>query len=305
MDIIFIIILFFIIIEIILRILERDKNLLKFNLKEYPYYRYKPNRKGRSPWYTNQIGKKDTPIIEISELGIRGSFLPKKKNVLCLGCSFTEGSGLKDKDTYPGKLEELIDNNSYHVINAGLPGYGIFQIYKLFEDLIKEKPEIIILQTLDFYRYPLNPNIIRSGRFIFRGKELINRVSLIMNKLTNLITQDKYSHLGDPYFIHNEGLSKKEIWRLNKKYLDKIQKTCIAKNVKLMIFQWPGQIYFYTQIKNYCRDNNIFHADTSEIYSYYNEEELRLHKYDRHPNALANKLIAKSLYSALRNYNIL
>lgn len=305
MNIILPLILFLVGFEIILRILERRKRLLKFDLRKYPYYRYKANTKGRSPWYVNQIGKTNTPIIEVSELGIRGRFDEKKKNILCLGCSFTEGAGLKDENTYPGKLKELIDSNSYNIVNAGLPGYAIFQIYEVLEDLIKKKPDIIILQTLDFYRYPLSPKEIDRGKIIFQIKEIIKNLSLVGNKLINLITPNKYGHLGGPYFIQNKGLANEEVWKLNIEYLDKIEEVCKERKIKLMMFQWPGQAYFHNQIKNYCKEKGIYHADASEIYSYYGEEELRLHEYDRHPNALANSLIAKAIYLSLKDNNII
>lgn len=290
--------------EVLLRIHERLGKLLRFDIKKYPYYRYKANIKGRSPWYVSQIGRKDTPVIKISDLGIRGSFISGKKNILCLGCSFTEGAGLSDKNTYPGKLSELISNDSYNVVNAGLPGYGIFQIARLCDDLIKAKPEIVILQTLDFYRYPLSSTRVGMGKLIFKTKALIRQVSLLINRFVNLITPDRFTHLGGPYFIHSAGISNEEIWSLNKKYLDQIKEACTVNSIKLVIFQWPGQVYFYKKIEQYCRNNNIYNASTNEIYSYYNENELRLHKYDRHPNTLANSLIAKAVYTALKSNGI-
>lgn len=71
-----------------------------------------------------------------TELGERNrGELAKSKRVpyyaLAFGDSFTFGTEVSDKDTWPYKLEEI---SHAPVLNFGMPGYGIDQIYWMFEE---------------------------------------------------------------------------------------------------------------------------------------------------------------------------
>ncbi len=60
---------------------------------------------------------------------------PNELRILCLGGSCTYGSGVALPEAFPQVLEERLSaadgSRAYEVINAGLPGYTVFQGYQL------------------------------------------------------------------------------------------------------------------------------------------------------------------------------
>ena len=56
--------------------------------------------------------------------------------------------------------------------------------------------------------------------------------------------------------------------------------------------------YLQDRLKEYCKANKVSYFDARSIYQYYSEEELNV-PYDAHPNALANKLVAKAANECL------
>jgi len=80
--------------------------------------------------FTNNLGFKDKSnrIVEF-----------KKKNILFIGDSFTEGVGVEYKDTYVGLIEKYLknNNNDVEVLNAGVQSYStsiyLSKIYHLLE----------------------------------------------------------------------------------------------------------------------------------------------------------------------------
>ena len=76
----------------------------------------------------------------------------------------------------------------------------------------------------------------------------------------------------------------------------------------MVLFVWPSWFwddsYYFEKVREYSIKNNIYTFDLKKIFSYYKEEEVSI-KYDGHPTALANKLVAKSLYRCLVNNNVL
>ncbi|MCB9225546.1 MAG: SGNH/GDSL hydrolase family protein [Chitinophagales bacterium] len=80
-------------------------------------------------------------------LGIRKNghqSLASKKTILFIGDSFVEGCEVSDFNTLPAFIEQL--DSSYHVINAGVGGYGFDQIYLYMKRLLHVfSPNIIVL----------------------------------------------------------------------------------------------------------------------------------------------------------------
>ncbi|GEM_PF-3113450 len=81
-----------------------------------------------------------TFAVKTNEQGFRGPLPPaagKRKTVLCLGDSHTFGWGLEEEETFPARLQRLLDGEEpdrYAVANAGQPGYSSFQGRVLWEE---------------------------------------------------------------------------------------------------------------------------------------------------------------------------
>ena len=193
--------------------------------------------------------------------------------------------------------------DKYKVINAGIGGYGPFQIDKMLQDFIKYKPKIAIVQFIDFMRVPIDEKKMREGRRHFLFYQKLKKTSFLLYYLSKLKSQ-KFIGPRAPYM--NRKLPKEKLWELNIKYLDSMQKVCKDNQVKLVFFVWPTtnpellhNAYFHEKVKEYCKSNKIYYFDARNIYKHYREEELKI-PYDAHPSALANKLVAKAAYEELR-----
>jgi hypothetical protein len=100
--------------------------------------------------------------VRINETGLRGKDLRAlKKNsfrILCLGDSFTFGTGTNDDDAYPAEMERLLQSHyrflDVQVLNAGVPGYGTDEE----------------LEFLKKFGAHLKPNLVTVG--FFSGKRL-------------------------------------------------------------------------------------------------------------------------------------
>ncbi len=286
-------------IELLLRYFDKKSNPLQFEISQYPYYLYKRNTSGRQPWFLNRLGPSKTPTINIEAEGIRGHIeLTDKEKIFIFGCSFTEGGGLPIEKTYPYILNQLINTNNYQVINAGISGYGIFQIESLINKFVKYNPKIIIVQTLDFKRIPLDSNKIAIARKQLHILQLLRKVSHLLLYIYRRILLNK-DYLSEPYYFHNAEFTNDKAWDMNLSYLNKIVTVCKKHNISLVFFQWPGLTFFNKKISEYAKKHSIYACDLTETYSYYQLEELQLDVDDSHPNELANRLIAKGLANFL------
>ena len=100
-----------------------------------------------------------TPLhkrTEANAQGFRGPDISLKKppnvyRIFCLGNSCTYGTGCYYSQTYPARLQELLDaafgEDMIEVINAGVPGYSTLQELRyLQEDLRRYDPDMLIVQ---------------------------------------------------------------------------------------------------------------------------------------------------------------
>lgn len=92
--------------------------------------------------------------VEISKNGLRDRVYPKKKpagvtRVLTIGDSITFGYGVAREDSYPEKLEKLLNEREpgkWEVINFGTPGTNIKEYVSMFiKRGIEYDPDLVVL----------------------------------------------------------------------------------------------------------------------------------------------------------------
>ena len=79
---------------------------------------------------------------------------PSDNVVLVLGCSFTQGSGVDDRDTFAWRLQERFPD--FNVRNFGTGGYGTYQSLIRFRRFLRENrtvPRLVIFGFADFHGY--------------------------------------------------------------------------------------------------------------------------------------------------------
>lgn len=98
-------------------------------------------------------------IVHTNSAGFRGSrdySLSKPADVIriaVLGDSFVFGFGVRDEEAFPALLES--SGKQREVLNLGVPGYGIDQIYLSYKEIAKQyRPDIVLIGIFpeDFWR---------------------------------------------------------------------------------------------------------------------------------------------------------
>jgi len=95
----------------------------------------------------------DTIIeYQIDHYGLRNPYnIDISNSILTLGCSYTFGTGLDRKDTWPFQLGSILNESTY---NAGLPGTSNDTAFRLANYLVpKYKPKGVILLATFSSRY--------------------------------------------------------------------------------------------------------------------------------------------------------
>ena len=128
----------------------------------YYHHDFRPNASFVDQWgynktiiNTNNLGFKDSEIRDVTF---------KKKNILFIGDSFTEGVGLKFEDSYVGLISEKIkkNNQDIEILNAAVQSYSpaiyLSKIYHLLERESIPITDIIIMVSGgdfhdDYFRY--------------------------------------------------------------------------------------------------------------------------------------------------------
>jgi hypothetical protein len=152
------ILIFFLCLELFLRISEKYKTRSEFKGKSYSY-KYKVRR---SNWYyTNKPNTSRTKkekewqyFNQYNEFGNREksiqTFIKDTTSIkiICLGDSFTEGDGAPYDSSWVRKFEYCINVKNkakYKIYNAGSCGSDVFYNYKILTDkLMLLKPQIVI-----------------------------------------------------------------------------------------------------------------------------------------------------------------
>jgi len=142
----------------------------------------------------------------INKYGLRGKDFPLQKpagvvRVCALGGSTTFGNNVKDGETYPACLQEIL-SRKYEVINCGLPSFKMLNIYYFFkDDVIRCQPDFIII--CEAYNDAFNiPLVISRRNLAFRLHKffyyrwmlytvLLEKYSAVINKCPNPFSAEK------------------------------------------------------------------------------------------------------------------
>ena len=182
-------------------------------------------------------------------------------NIFCLGCSWTSGLGVKENESYPAHLQNLINVDVY---NAGYPGtdisHAIWTGYRIIQEY--KDCDIIILQLSTFDRFTycddgknnfLDHEYYSGNKpYVYDNNDVDTKYKIIYNVHADLeyklLTQSQYLQSRDQknssekdtmisYFYENVAFSDYKIFQVYS-YLDMFKAYCNIKNIKLVIFPW-------------------------------------------------------------------
>lgn len=264
---------------------------------------------------------KDSDLVEysINSKGLRNtefSDIPNRDTmrIICLGDSSTFGFGVNVDDSYPKKLEAILNKypiykKHFEVINAGIPGYSSFQGQQWFgSELFKYQPELITVW------YGHNDNEFPSP-LDHPDKEFTIQSSCII-KLLNFLNHFKTYQLleklilalqvniADKNFAHIKSfLANRHFQRVSKEDMAEnitqiIDKAKVEGTEVILLSQEGGWIT--SVVKKCAEKNHILFVDIAEI-----NKKNNLLLDDCHPNTEGHSLIAEKIFRKMQEARVI
>jgi len=199
----------------------------------------------------------------------------KKRRVICLGDSFTQGVGAPTDSSYPRILETLYAD-SVEVMNAGIAGSDPFYEYiKLKRDLLKYKPDVAVFA---FNSSDIFDVVMRLGEERF--SENYDRLRLKAPWWEPIYAQSYFFRLfihqglGYSYsFMDKTELEMKEAKALNdlEHCLDMCSELCSINNIQcIFVFQpMRGEVFEKMQLEpaiRYAANKGYRYLDMRNVY---------------------------------------
>ncbi|MDP6627214.1 MAG: GDSL-type esterase/lipase family protein [Methanopyri archaeon] len=234
--------------------------------------------------------------------------------ILVIGDSFTFGEGVAFENSFPAMLEEGLEENAptdrrYQVINAGIPGYTIYQKTGLLMKLAPWiKPNMIILG------FVLNDPITNQESTKRKGDDLIYSTQegeggeglgsvlydLIQRRSENRRDTQDVEEWYRSYYL-GKGKMRWKKWSLRS--IDQMTRYSKSQNITFMLAIFPlihrlDDYPFrdiHELIASSCRERGIEVIDLLPVFENSTTSTLWVHPLDHHPNTKAHQMIADNL----------
>ena len=166
--------------------------------------------------------------------GLRSGVSPVgRKVILCLGDSITYGYGVADQDTYPTRLQLLLDRNDpghYAVLNAGVDAYPLWMILEKFLYTWEQgiRPDLVIVGYSMNEGWPTQLQTADSATKAkfeerVRWKNYVRRLALY-NLIVENWARNYYDRVKERMIpgTHSMSLDRKDIERSYQRQLDQL-----------------------------------------------------------------------------------
>jgi GDSL-like Lipase/Acylhydrolase family len=271
---------------------------------------------------------------EINSAGLRDREYPVAKpaatfRIVAIGDSFTFGAGVKQGETYPKRLEAMLNERlggkgtTFEVLDAGVPGYNTYQeLIHLREVGLKFNPDLIVLGfTLsDAELGDFGLKDVKDRKWLIQLKEWMkNHLGLygfLRMRLKRLV--DKYNTaLLDPDNIGGSAViplklaakgEKSVGWDLCRQSLEDLGAIARSRSCPILLVLFP----FLDQLDNSypfkaehalvsrtAHENGIAVLDLLPDFTGLKPSLLWVTPTDSHPNARGHLIAAEAIYRAL------
>lgn len=223
--------------------------------------------------------------------------------ILVLGDSITVGWGVEYNESYPKKLENLLNKNSdlnYEVINTGVGNYNTKSELATLKKNLNFEPDIIIL---GFYINDIE-EIQYCQDFLCWIKMQLYTYAFIYDKFTKLKydTQYNYKNYYSELYIQEE--QKNNL----KKDINTIIKIAQNNSIELIFVNIPElhelREYPFEKVNNFLEEEIINNSNIKYInllWAFENQtpEDMWVSYEDTHPNAAGHQIIAEEIYKLM------
>jgi lysophospholipase L1-like esterase len=256
--------------------------------------------------------------VVTNSLGLRDFRPPHKgentEQILILGDSFTFGYGVALEESYPGALEELLNEAStelrYEVINAGVPGYDTVDELELLKNIIPHySPRWIVVgihpgDFLSREQVEKRPMIRLREALRYNSAFFAWFMRFYKTQLIKYVPPPKSMLSVDPGKVLNSPAATR-----NKEALRQIHDIASANAAEMVIFMvaplinWQRYPYtgLHTGLAEFCEENQIHFVDPLDGLSKYEPAGLWLSPNDGHYSPKANRVAAEALLRHFRD----
>lgn len=239
---------------------------------------------------------------------------PGVRRVAVLGDSFTEGQGVKEADTYPRRLEALLnaaEPGRWEVLNWGRRGADFPRLYETFEQLLQYDPDVVVYgmflndaEQSDAFRarYSLVNERMQGRRRTREGPGLLGFVFERLER--RRLDRETLAWFAQMYAEPN-----REGWERTQAHLREMDRRMRERGGRLLVADWPVLLAddsadplapAHDAIARACAGAGIAHHDLRAALSGRPGESLWVHPLDQHPNDVAHRLAAESLAPAVK-----
>jgi lysophospholipase L1-like esterase len=242
--------------------------------------------------------------------------------IIVVGDSFTFGGKVHFDDTFPKRLERMLNLNSdqrkVEVLNWGIPGYSTVQEAELIKEGLKKfQPDLIVLEiTLnDAEQQPYrvtHPFQDKSGQIKLKNPifKLWKSLGFIVTRVYNSILHREYVQ------YHIDLFENPNTWRIFDASLQHIATLSKKSNVPIFALVFPMLSHpfddsypfagIHRKIRKALRAHDLPRIDLFENFRGRNPLRLQVAPgEDAHPNELAHRIAADRLYKSLARRRVL
>lgn len=260
----------------------------------------------------------------INSFGFREREISRKKpfgvyRIAVVGDSITYGQGIKKEERFTNILEQELNSvkGNYEVYNFGKPGAETIDQIQFLDAVFEINPDFVLLQWFtndveghDKSARPAPFRLIPSdslSRYFHRNSALyylINNQWIALQAQFGLI--DSYKASMHARFKDIEGIASK---RANQELIEFFSRVK-DRNIPLGIILFhnidviEGDVgnysygYLLDRVINLSDKNDLRYVDMRQSFSQVDAKKLWVNRFDHHPNALANKMVADAILQA-------
>jgi lysophospholipase L1-like esterase len=236
------------------------------------------------------------------------------RRIAVLGDSFTEGQGVKESDTYPRRLEALLnaaEPGGWEVLNWGRRGADFPRLYDTFEQLLEFDPDVVVYGM--FLNDAEQSEAFRA-RYAFvnewmHGRRLDRADGGLLDFVFDRLERRRLDRETLAWYVQMYAAPNLEGWERTQAHLRDMDRRMRERGGRLLVADWPVLMErdaadplapAHAAIARACAAAGIAHHDLRAVLLGPDPASLWVHPLDQHPNEEAHRLAAESLVPAVR-----
>ena len=246
-----------------------------------------------------------------------GEFAPRRpgvRRVVVMGDSFTEGWGVKERDTYPRVLERALERaepGEWEVLNCGRANSDFPRLLFDLKRSLQWQPDIVVYGMVlnDPEMAPRIRNVkphVQTNLMRRSGPSSgpFRLVDLVQGRL-----QERETRAATISWYRSLFTDENPKWKDTKDQIRGMDRMVRERGGTFVVAVWPMLLGIegdyplaeaHRTIAQFCAKFGIRHADLLEALTGQRSADLWVHRLDMHPNERADRLVGEYLFRVVR-----